>query len=260
MSTREAGPRRQPAAPAAGQAPAQERETKDKRPWPVRAIAWLVSGIVAALVGYYTVPSVHRIVTAGACLAKYATGPHVTRPPATAWTAFGPSQLTEAAASIAVRPSPAMQAADEWFGVSLPVTASCDYEIRFQAVLSQALYNVPGAGYGYGIGVRGDVSNGVPTATTIQYDPPFGGLRTVDVPRDANAGGYPPTPFPGLTPGRPHDWDIVVRGSTMLAYLDGRAYPQVRLDVDGGNQLIVRVWNARVTITTVSVTKLRPRF
>jgi hypothetical protein len=185
----------------AGQAPAQERETKNKRPWPVRVIAWFVSGVVAALVSYYTVPSVHRIVTAGACLAKYTTGPHVTRPPAAAWTAFGPSQLTEAEASMAVRPSPAMQAADEWFGVSLPVTASCDYEIRFQAVLSKPLYNVPGAGYG--IGVRGDVNNGVPTATTIQYDPPFGGLRTVDVPSNANAPGYPPTPFSGMTPGRP---------------------------------------------------------
>jgi len=260
MSSREAARRSRPAAPVAGQGPAKEQETKNKRPWPVQVIAWLVTGIVAALVSYYTVPSVHRIVAASACMAKYLTGPRVSRPPVAAWTAFGPSQLTEAVGALAVRPSPAMGAADEWFGVSLPVTASCDYVIRFQAVLSKPLYKVPGAGYGYGIGVRGDVTNGVPTATTIQYDPPFGGLRTVDVPSNANAPGYPPTPFPGMTPGRPHNWDIIVRGSTMLASLDGRAYPQLRLDVGAGNQLIVRIWNAKVTISQMSVTKLRPRF
>ena len=242
--------------PSAGDRTGNEEQAPLAGPGYCLVRRWCRRGPTQLLHGAQRAPDRHG----RACLAKYTTGPHVSRPSATAWTAFGPSQLTQASASLAVRPSPAMQAADEWFGVSMPVTASCDYEIRFRAVLSKPLYNVPGAGYGYGIGVRGDVDNGVPTATTIQYDPPFGGLRTVDVPSNANAPGYPPTPFPGMTPGRPHDWKIIVQGSTMLVSLDGHTYPQVRLDVGSGNQLIVRVWNAKVTITMMSVTKLRPRF
>ena len=240
-------------------APAREPEKK-KRPWPLKVIAWAIPIIGGTVLANYTVPAVHQAVAASVCVFKYATAPQVTKPPPTAWTAFGSSQLTGTASAIGVRPSPAMGAADEWFGASLPFAASCDYKVEFQATLTGPLYNVPGAGFGYGIGARGDVDNGVPAATTIQYDPPFGGLRTVDVPNEANTNGYPPTPFPGITAGRSHHWIVVVKGDTMLASLDGRAYVPVRLDAGDGNQLIVRVWNAMVTISDVTITRLWPKF
>jgi hypothetical protein len=241
-------------------APKASKAPESKRPWPVRLLFWVVPIIVATVIANYTVPGVHRIVAASACSFKYATAPQVVRPGSSAWTPFGSSQTSYSASSLAVRPNPAMGAADEWFGASLHVTTSCDYRIEFEATLTGPLYNVPGSGYGYAIGARGDVDNGVPDATTIQYDPPFGGLRTVDVPGEANAIGYPATPFPGITAGRSHSWAITVTGNTMMASLDGRAYSPVRLDTGGGDQIIVRVWNATITITKMSITKLGPQF
>jgi hypothetical protein len=241
-------------------APQPRKAQEKKRSWPVRALSWGIPIIAATVIANYTVPGVHRVVATSACLFKYATAPTVTRPAPSTWAAFGSSQISYSASSLAVRPNPAMGAADEWFGASLPVTTSCDYRIDFQATLIGPLYNVPGSGYGYAIGAHGDVDNGVPAATTIQYDPPFGGLRTVDVPAEANSIGYNATPFPGITADTSHRWDIIVTGNTMMASLDGRAYSPVRLDTGDGDQIIVRVWNAAVTITNMSITKLRPRF
>jgi hypothetical protein len=174
-------------------APEPEQAVAKKRPWPVRILIWAIPVVAAAALVSYTVPGAHPLAAATACLARYATAAQVIRPASSSWTPYGSTQISDTASSLAVRPDPFMGAADEWFGASLPVTASCDYRIEFQATLVGPLFNVPGSGFGYAIGAHGSVDNGVPDATTIQFDPPFGGLRTVDVPGEANAIGHNPS-------------------------------------------------------------------
>jgi hypothetical protein len=245
--------------PDGGKDNSPARETGKKRRWAARVIIWAVPVGAAAVLASYTVPGAHRAETAATCIVKYVATSPAYRPASTAWTPYGSTEITETRSALAVRPDPQMGAADEWFGASLNVTKSCDYHIGFNAYLIGPLYQVAGSGYGYAIGARGHVDNGVPYASTIQYDPPFGGLRTVDVPNDANLNGLNAIPFQGIVAGRSHHWDIVVRGDNMVASLDGRKYPPVELDTGGGEELIVRVWNAQVIIAGVTITKLSPQ-
>jgi hypothetical protein len=242
-----------------GSGTAQEPEPRRRRHVVRRIALWAVPIVAGAILISYAVPGAHNVITTGVCYFKFAISPRQVYPKSSDWISFGTTQMADvSSSSLEVRPSPSMGAQDEWFGASLPVVRFCDYQIKFQAKLIGPLYPVPTAGYGYAIGSRGKVVNGVPEATTIQYDPPFGGLRTVDVPLKANAGGYNAIPFSSVNTGHYHHWVLTVRGDTMLALLDGKSYAPVSIDTGHGHDVVLRIWNAEVEIRSVVITKLHP--
>jgi hypothetical protein len=224
-----------------------------------RLAAWAAPLLLGAILISFVVPGTHSGLRVAGCFYKFATSPRSEIPASTDWAPYGTSVITDTSAfSFSVRPDPTMGAQDEWFGARLGVASYCDYQVEFWAMLTGPLYPVPSAGYGYAVGCRGNVINGVPDATTIQYDPPFRGLRTVDVPSEADARGFNPTPSDSVDTGRYHHWVITVRGNQMLAVLDGKPYPPVDLDTGFGNEIIIRVWNSEVRIRDMRISRIRP--
>jgi hypothetical protein len=157
------------------------------------------------------------------------------------------------AAEVLIRP---LEAGDIWFGAAVPFTRYCDYRLSFSAELIGPREAINGLGYGYAIGVQGTAINGVPTATTVQYDPPFGGLRTVPIPCCANRPGYNPQTMSGIVPGVYHRWTIQVTGDTAYVSLDGRGYGTISLG--HGNEIVVRVWNAAVILNNMVISRAGP--
>lgn len=235
------------------------KDAEARKPGWRRLAAWAAPLLLGAILISFAVPGAHNGLRVAGCFYKFATS-HGSEAPASAdWVPYGTSVITDTSAfSFSVRPDPTMGAQDEWFGASLGVVSYCDYRIEFWAMLTGPLYPVPSAGYGYAVGCRGKVVNGVPDATTIQYDPPFRGLRTVDVPSMANASGFNPTPFASVNTGRYHHWVITVQGNQMLAVLDGKPYQPVDLDTGFGNEIIIRVWNSEVRIRDMRISRIRP--
>jgi hypothetical protein len=154
---------------------------------------------------------------------------------------------------VLIRP---LEAGDIWFGAAVPFTRYCDYRLSFSAELIGPREAINGLGYGYAIGVQGTAINGVPTATTVQYDPPFGGLRTVPIPCCANRPGYNPQTMSGIVPGVYHRWTIQVTGDTAYVSLDGRGYGTISLG--HGNEIVVRVWNAAVILNNMVISRAGP--
>jgi hypothetical protein len=238
---------------------AGRKNAETRKPTWRRLASWAIPLLVGAILISFVVPGAHNGLRVASCFYKFATSPGSETPASSDWVPYGTSLITDASAfSVSVRPDPSMGAQDEWFGASLAVTSYCDYRIEFWAMLTGPLYPVPGAGYGYAVGSRGEVVNGVPYATTIQYDPPFHGLRTVNVPSMANASGFNPTPFASVDTGRYHHWIITVERNRMLATLDGKPYQPVDLDTGFGNQIIIRVWNSEVHIRDMRISSIRP--
>jgi hypothetical protein len=239
--------------------PRQAAREEPRKPAWRRLAAWVAPLLIGAILISFVVPGAHGGLKAAGCLFKFATSPGSEMPTSGSWAPYGTSVVTDTSAfSFSVRPDPAMGAQDEWFGASLGITSYCDYQVEFWAMLTGPLYPVPSAGYGYAVGSRGEVVNGVPEATTIQYDPPFRGLRTVDVPFMANARGFNPTPSASVDTGRYHHWVITVRGNRMLASLDGKPYQPVDLDTGFGNEIIIRVWNSEVRIRDMRISRIFP--
>jgi hypothetical protein len=137
----------------------------------------------------------------------------------------------------------------------MPFTRYCDYRFSFYAELVGPSDRQL-VGYGYGIGIRGTTVNGVPSATTIQYDPPNGGLRITPIPCCANSPGYNAVNAPRVMAGVYHHWSIDVIGPNAYVSYDGKGYGQMNLG--GGNEILVRVWNASVRLKGMTITPIRP--
>ena len=243
--------------PGPGHAAGSDAEAR-KPAWR-RLAGWAAPLLLGAVLVSFAVPGAHNGARAAACLYRYAASAASQTPASSNWMPIGASVITDtSASSFSVRPDPTMGAEDEWFGASLAVASYCDYRIDFRAMLTGPLYPVPGAGYGYAVGCRGKVINGVPAATTIQYDPPFRGLRTVDIPAGANAPGFNQALTDSVDTGRYHHWVITVRGNQMQAVLDGKPYRPVDLDARSGNQIIIRVWNSEAWIRDMKISSIQP--
>jgi hypothetical protein len=93
-------------------------------------------------------------------------------------------------------------------------------------------------------------------ATTVQFDPSFGGLRLVPIPAGVNEPGFNATPFPNVKPGVFHRWTISVSGTTAYVAFDGKGYQALHLT--NGDAVLVRVWNSQVIIKNVVIVPSRP--
>jgi hypothetical protein len=217
------------------------------------AIAWAIAVCIAAVISNVTVPGAHRAYVTAGCYFKYFTEPGVTRPSASSFQGFGTTSVTQlSGTAFSVTPK------DQgyiWFGADMPFTRYCDYRIDFYAELIGPA-NPQLGGYGYGIGVRGFTVNGVPSATTIQYDPPFGGLRIVPIPCCANSPGYNPFTSPSVIAGVYRHWRIDVIGSNAYVSFEGKGYGQMNLG--SGDEVLLRVWNASVDVKDMTITPIKP--
>jgi hypothetical protein len=222
---------------------------------PIRkALIWVLVVCATPIIANYAVPSAHHIFTTANCYAKYLRPPHEERLPSSAWHPYGATSVkTVSATAVYIKPA---ESGDIWFGAAAPITRYCDYRLSFSAELLGPQQAITGLGYGYAIGVRGTAINGVPIATTVQYDPPFGGLRTVPIPCCANKPGYNPQQMARILPDIYHRWTMKVTGSTAYVSLDGRGYGTITLG--RGNDILVRVWNAAVIISNLLISRVSP--
>jgi hypothetical protein len=173
-----------------------------------------------------------------------------------AWAGFGVTSVKTASSTTAtITP---LLVSDIWFGATMPFTRYCDYRLSFSAELNGPLdpNEVKYIGYGYGIGVRGTAINGVPDAVTTQYDPPFGGLRIVPIPCCANQPGYNAVSFPNVAAGINHSWLLTVIGSMAYVSFDGKGFGTMTLG--HGDEILIRAWNASVTVNNVTVNAISP--
>jgi hypothetical protein len=234
----------------------EEERRRGKRPR--RAIGWVVGVALAAIIGNYVVPGAHRAIAAGACYAKLALHPGAYTPPSKAWTAFGVTSITRLAHEVIVSPAPGAGATDEWFGAVLAVTQACNYKVSFRAELlgPRDRADLRVLGYGYGIGARGTAVNGIPDATTVQFEPTFNGIRIVPVPGAVDAAGFNATHFANVAPGVFARWTMDIVGSTDYVNFDGHGYQALHLT--SGNEILIRVWNAGVVIRGLTITPMWP--
>jgi hypothetical protein len=221
-----------------------------------RGLTWVLAVCAAPIIAFYVVPSAHRAFTTADCYAKYWFLPSETQPSSSEWEQFGVTSVKALSpTAVSIRPS---AVGDIWFGAVLPFTRYCDYTLSFSAELVGPLR--PAAvgiiGYGYAIGARGTAINGIPSATTVQFDPPQGGLRTVPIPCCANRPGYNPQQLPGVVAGTLHRWALRVIGATAYVSFDGKGYGSMTLS--HGNDVLVRVWNADVIIKNLVIRSLNP--
>jgi len=218
-----------------------------------RAMVWILAVCITAVIANITVPGAHRAYATAVCYIKYLAEPGATHPSVSSWQSFGATSITPLAAS-AFAVTPAAQGYI-WFGAEMRFTRYCDYRINFDAELvGPADRRLPG--YGYGIGVRGTTVNGVPSATTMQYDPPNGGLRITPIPCCANSPGYNAVSASDVISGVYHHWSIDVIGLTAFISYDGKGYGQMNLG--SGDEVLVRVWNASVRLKNMAITPIKP--
>lgn len=227
----------------------------------LKAIVSVVTAAVTAVVCDYFVQGSHSLAAPAVCGVKYLTAPPSSYPDSSHWVAYGVSNLTTTSSrSFSLQPGGQLLT-DEWFGATLAGPDLCDYRVAFDADITGPLH--PAAvrilGYGYAVGARAEAVNDVPQGTTVQFDPPFGGLRTVVLPDDANSPSHNPEQFSFVNTGHYHHWVLTVRGEDMTVSVDGQRYPHVvHLDGAGPGGILFRIWNARLDVRDVKISKLRP--
>lgn len=87
-------------------------------------------------------------------------------------------------------------------------------------------------GTGYALVLRGRAKNGLPYGQSVQYDPPFAGLRTVALPDEANDDGHNPIASDpvNVQTGLEVHWVVRVAGKTAVVQVGNG--PAVRIDLD----------------------------
>ncbi len=184
-------------------------DTLKPRPHRLRRIMiWILVACVAPIIAGYAVPSAHHLLTTARCYGKYLLQSGEKRLPSSSWHPFGVTSVKEISVTEASIQPPAP--GDTWYGAVIPFDQYCDYRLSFSAELIGPRYPqyVRELGYGYAIGLKGTAVNGIPNAVTAQYDPPFGGLRTVPIPCCADKPGYNPRPIPDVSEQRYHHWSV----------------------------------------------------
>jgi hypothetical protein len=218
-----------------------------------RTTAWILAACITAVIANIAVPGAHRAYVTAGCYVKYFAEPRITHPSTSSWRSFGVTSIKPlSASSLMITPSAQGYI---WFGADMPFTRYCDYRISFKAELIGPM-DPRLVGYGYGIGVRGTTINGVPDATTIQYDPPNGGLRIALIPCCANSPGYNSISTPDVIAGAYHFWSLDVIGPDAYVSYDSKGYGQMNLG--SGNEILIRVWNASVVLKDIAITPIRP--
>ena len=249
-------------APSSGNedgAPSGTGEKKSSRRL-LKVIVFVVTPALAAVISDYAVQGTHSVAAKAVCAVEYLAAPSISHPGSSQWTAYGVTSLTTTSGrSFSIEPAGQLLT-DEWFGASMNGPGLCDYRIDFDAVVSEPLDrpDAQALGYGYAVGAGGDVVNDVPHGTTVQFDPPFGGLRTVELPDGANAIGQNAEKYPFVNTNHDHHWVLMITGSDMAVSVDGQQYRTVTLSQPDSGGIIFRVWNARLDVSNVKISKLGP--
>jgi hypothetical protein len=221
-----------------------------------RILIWILIACAAPVVGAYAVPGAHHVFTTARCYGKYLLQSREERLPSSAWHPFGVTSVKAVSmTAVSVRAS---ALSDTWYGALIPLKRYCDYRVSFSAQLVGPWHPayVGVLGYGYAVGLKGTAVNGIPNAVTAQYDPLFGGLRTVPIPCCADKPGYNPRPILDVSAERYHRWSVMVSGDIAYVSLDGRGYGEMTLG--DGDDILLRVWNATVNVKDVVVRAVRP--
>ncbi len=225
----------------------------------LKTVIFAVTTALAAIIGDYAVQGTHSLVAQAVCAVRYLAAPSDSYPDSSRWTAYGVTSLTTTSRrSFSVEPARQLLT-DEWFGASMPAPGLCDYRVDFDADVSDPLDqpDAPALGYGYAVGAHGDAINDVPNGTTVQFDPPFGGLRTVELPGDANAIGHNAKRYAFVNTNHYHHWALTITGEDMTVSVDGQQYGTVHLNQADSGGILLRVWNARLDVRNVRISKLR---
>jgi len=224
-----------------------------------KVFMWAASVVGGALLLSHSIPAVNQVVAAVGCAVRYETAPGRVQVPVRLWSPYGGTTMTSydpADRAFTIQPPQQLMNDEEWFGVSFPYTRTCDYSMSFEASLTAPLSSA-NPGWGYAFGARGTVLNGWPWAATIQFDPALGGLRTVILPNGANAPGYNAEPFDDVNGfGTFNRWTVSVKGNQMYASLNGADYPPVTLQRYAAGDILFRVWNGRLTVRNLTITRL----
>lgn len=227
----------------------------------LKCIPWALTIALAAVIGDWAVQGSHSVATRGWCAIRYFAAPSKSYPGNSRWATYGVTELTATGASFSLAPK-GKQLTDEWFGASLSGPGLCNYRVDFDAAISGPLYPRWGKalGYGYAVGAAGYVDNDVPNGTTVQFDPPFGGLRTVELPVDPNAAGLNAQQYAFVKTDHYCHWQLIVNGMNMTVSVNGIQYGTVRLTGTGSGDIILRIWDARLNVKNVKISKLRPQY
>ena len=249
-------------APSSGNKPTTPSDSPGKKSSHrlLKVIASLTTAALAAILGDYAVQGSHSLVAHTVCIVRYLTTPSGSYPDSSRWTAYGVTSLTTTSnRSFSVEPARKLLT-DEWFGASMTGPGLCDYRVDFDADVSGPLNQrfALALGYGYAVGAEAEAVNDVPHGTTVQFDPPFGGLRIVQLPGDANAGGINARAYSFVNTNHYHHWTLTVTGPDMTVSVDGQRYETVHLNGPASGGIIFRVWNARLDIRNVRISRLRP--
>lgn len=232
-----------------------------KSHWLLKTILSLMTAALTAIFCDYAVQGSHSLAAQAVCVVKYLAAPPSSYPDSSRWAAYGVTSVTTTS-SRSLRLQPGGQLlTDEWFGASMAGPELCDYRVAFDADVSGPLDQdaVRALGYGYAVGAAAQAVNDVPHGTTVQFDPPFRGLRTVELPDDANAFGHNPAQFSFVNTDHYHHWVLTVRGEEMTVSVDGQRYRSVvHLDGTASGGILFRIWNARLDVRDVKISKLRP--
>jgi hypothetical protein len=248
--------------PSSGNEPRTPSDTPGKKSSHrlLKVIASLVTAALAAILGDYAVQGSHSAAGHAVCIAKYLTASSSSYPDSSRWTAYGVTSLTTTSnRSFSVEPARRLLT-DEWFGASMTGLGLCDYRVDFDADVSGPLDQrfALALGYGYAVGAHAEAINDVPHGTTVQFDPPFRGLRTVELPDGVNAGGQNAKTYLFVNTNHYHHWALKVTGQNMTVSVDGQRYGTVHLDGPASGGIIFRVWNARLDVRNVRISRLRP--
>ena len=94
----------------------------------------------------------------------------------------------------------------------------------------------------------------------MQFDPPFAGLRTVELPKDPNAAGHNAQKYSFVRTNLYCHWELIVKGTTMTVSVNQTRYRTVQLIGTGADNIILRIWDARLSVKNVEISKLSPQF
>ncbi|MGA2825606.1 MAG: hypothetical protein ABSF03_05755 [Streptosporangiaceae bacterium] len=227
----------------------------------LKSISWILTIALAAVISDWAVQGSHSVVARGLCAIRYFSAPPKSYPENSGWATYGVTELAATGKSFSLAPE-GEQLTDEWFGATLRGPGLCNYRVDFDAAISGPLYPrwVTELGYGYAVGAAAHVDNDVPNGTTVQFDPPFRGLRTVELPVDPNAAGHNPHKYVFVIANHYCHWQLIVNGMNMTVSVNGNQYGTVRLTGTGSDDIILRIWDARLSVKNVKISKLRPQY
>jgi len=214
--------------------------------------------VAAGVVGDWSVRGADSVAVTAGRHARVATFSSPTTVPATRWAPYGVTDAAEDSTSTVVIEPDGRLLTDQWFGATSKGPSICDFRVDFDARLvgPQHVEDAAALGYGYAFAPRGKVKNDVPAGDSLQYDPPFGGLRTVELPSEANDPGHNVHVPQDVQAGRLSHWTVVVEGATAAVQVDGGPSVQMDVGADCGGDLLFRVWNAKLEVSNVVIKKL----